>query len=417
MARAINGIPTAVKNSAVVVTAKNLAGTSAAVKFQLGIIAFPPGLIGSYAGMVGHEYGVSSAYRGQVALAVTSTGAATGSLTLGGVAYRFTGSVAVEPGADSGILTFTLLKNKTPWLTCAMTLQTDATLHAGGITLAAEADPVATIALVRNHWTKALPTPEAGLLNLSLTPSGDILTDAAYPHGTGFLNITVAALGTAKWTGRLADGTTLTGAGLIGKGGHIPVCQALYANTGTITALPQSSAGIASGELNWIKAQQAAKVVTRSYKAGFALHSVAIAGGRYTLPAKGVPLMTGLADTVSNAEIVFAADGGLTNELAQWLTISAKNAVTFPATVPNLNLVKLTLAPATGLFNGTFTLSDPNPAKPAAPLKRTVEYRGCLIPGNNHGAGYFLVPELSSAGLLSTTSPINSGALTLHPVK
>jgi hypothetical protein len=74
----------------------------------------------------------------------------------------------------------------------------------------------------------------------------------------------------------------------------------------------------------------------------------------------------------------------------------------------------------TGTLTGTFTLMDADPTvTPAKALLRTVTYRGVLVNdgGVPRGLGFFLLPELPSAGPPKTTLVISrlfSGSVRLE---
>jgi hypothetical protein len=77
---------------------------------------------------------------------------------------------------------------------------------------------------------------------------------------------------------------------------------------------------------------------------------------------------------------------------------------------------------STGTFGGGFRLSDPDPTVIGEPLRaRGVTIRGMAVDDGTgyRGFGFFLLPEMPSAGPPLTTlrtSAIRSGTVRLHPL-
>ena len=77
----------------------------------------------------------------------------------------------------------------------------------------------------------------------------------------------------------------------------------------------------------------------------------------------------------------------------------------------------MTITSSTGLFTGSFSLSDPNPSGGAAVL-RSVSYSGILLSHRSKGYGYFLLSNMPQP---AATPPVPekdnslSGLVTLLP--
>lgn len=69
----------------------------------------------------------------------------------------------------------------------------------------------------------------------------------------------------------------------------------------------------------------------------------------------------------------------------------------------------------TGLFTTSITLQDPNPFNSALPkVTRTVIGNGVLLPNQQVGLGYFLLPAVSGPPANVTTSPLTSGTVRIQ---
>ena len=273
-----------------------------------------------------------------------------------------------------------------------------------------------------------------------------LLGDIAYPQGNGYLNLSVSATGVVTWGGKLADGTAITGSSTVAAGGDIPFHQLLYSTTSAATAgsahgwvkISDDSAtspvnggrALLDGTIDWLKKAQATSSTTRSYKQGFPLHNLVVAGGRYAAPATG-QVMLGLVDGgvgTTNASLKFT-EGGLTGPATIVGAVMASNVGSVPVRITSTNAVvmltgsdnpagvSLKITASSGLMSGSFVLkNDPDPTDITAPitlLSRTVNYTGVLVPRLSMGVGQFQLPELpSQQGAVKTTlstSPIWSG--------
>ncbi|MDB6073395.1 MAG: Immunoglobulin I-set protein, partial [Verrucomicrobiaceae bacterium] len=199
------------------------------------------------------------------------------------------------------------------------------------------------------------------------------------------------------WQGKLADGTALTGTNFLGSDGSVRVHHALYSLFGSVQGSVTFAAdGSASTSgFGWYKPAQTA--ASRSYKDGFALHSLDLSGSKFVKPGSGVHVL-GLSGTASNAKFTFT-DGGLTAELTQLCNFPATNLITFPASNPNLVKITKAVNLATGIFEGSLTVDG-----------RIATFAGIAMQGSSQAHGFFNLPGLLPS---ATTSPILSGKLVL----
>jgi hypothetical protein len=279
-----------------------------------------------------------------------------------------------------------------------------------------EENPVAEAGLAKNVWTKSAPTPETGVYNTALSPEMEN-TFPEYPSGFGFVTLTNAAAGTVGWAGRLSDGTVVSGSSLMSGQGDIPLYRSLYSGKGSVLGWVQCVDGSTMGSLVWGKDDHGSKADTRLYKAGIPAHQLGVSGGRYVRPASGIRLIPSLMDGGDNALIRFSEGGLAVNALDQIFTMTTSHTVSMPSgSAVNPHQVSLRISAATGRFSGSFKLRDINPANTRQSLTRTVGFAGCLIPGENLGMGYFLLPELPIEGERGSSlrnTPIWSGKVEL----
>ena len=250
--------------------------------------------------------------------------------------------------------------------------------------------------------------------NTALDPAG-----GEGPEGYGFMPVNVTNLGAVNWTGKLADGTGITGSTSLGPDGQIAFQHILYSNTGSIQGwlVITVDTGHLDGVVNWFKAEQPVKSTTRSYKAGFANPSVTVIGAPYIKPVAAVlDLPTG--DPLNAKVTMLCSKADFPADAEHLFTISSKNIVT-PDT-PNDYAMKLSLAATTGTFSGSITLSNEDPTdfvEPIAIIKRTVSYTGILVTREdfNKGAGYFIVDELPFMEPIPDTDPPREKRVTATP--
>lgn len=252
------------------------------------------------------------------------------------------------------------------------------------------------------------------IYNTALDPAG-----GEGPEGYGYLPVKVTNLGAVSWTGKLADGTGITGITGLGPEGQIAFQHMLYANTGSIQGWLTITAetGHLDGLVNWFKAEQPEKSTTRSYKGGFANSSVTVIGAPYRKPAAAV-LGLPTTDTLNAKVTMLCANAEFPSGVEHLFTITNKNVVT-PDT-PNDLAFKLTLAATTGTFGGSITLYDQDPSdfvEPFAFIKRTVSYTGILVTREdfNQGVGYFIVDELPYMEPIPDSDPPRERRVTATP--
>jgi alpha-tubulin suppressor-like RCC1 family protein len=326
---------------------------------------------------------MSTGLGGQFQLTMTSKGGSSGSLTLGTMKHSLKGDWNLT-SADDGTLegSFTLVrKSPSPSLTLTASIDTLTGRLSGDLT-----DGTSHAEIIAWRMT---PDPlRAGSYNGALQAGG--APQDTRPSGAGIATLKVSATGQANWTGRLADGTSVTSGAGVGASGDVPLHLLLYAGKGSIQGWNQIATDASwDGTLDWVKATTAGGA---SYPAGFDLHAIYLTGGKYTRAPSGANLL-GYPEVGDNA-LLRLSSGSLTTPITQVFTMTPGQT----ASLPPSHSLKLILTPTTGWFNGSFKSSD-TPA-------RNGTIQGILLPGADIGVGYFL-QAVSAAE--DPAKPVKSG--------
>ncbi len=424
-----------------------LTGATVAVPFVIA----PAGLAaGSFNGLL--TAGSENAHEalGSLSYTATEAGILSAKLLVAGKTYAFTGTGFSEevPALDNGqpgvraVLTLTstvagVVHTNVLTLTVCRGAGTDAaaldTAALAELSLwiaAADGKSAREVAfqgrLVRDSSKLALVASalksEAGYYTISLPVQEAV---AGAPAGAGYLTLTVAATGSAKLSGVLADGTAWTAAtppGYVFSYGDtgqpallIPVytAKAKMAAGGWVVISDDAGSGlpVASGLLDWYNAD------TNSTRGG-------VEGYSLTLEATG-----GLYDTLFNlqtyylnAELTVGASGApaaldatytqllCTPEtyglalapVGDTLTVGKRTLVKVPGSATlydyanSVNPCNLTLTytRATGLYLGSFSLWYGNAAGTAQKEQTSVKFQGVLTPAKAAGSVYTDSPGL-----------------------
>ncbi|HEY1080665.1 MAG TPA: S8 family serine peptidase [Prosthecobacter sp.] len=395
----ITGRPTRAGSYTVTLTAGNAAGSAAApVTFDWVVEDLPANISGSFRGLVERHAGYNQNLGGHFSLVVTKTGAFTGTLTRGSLRTAVKGMLETFPGETYATVTLPVSRPGNPLpLELTFSLE-DGTLEGS---LGREDEDYVRV-WAAQEWT-ALPqefTALPGLYNVPLVPTP--LPDS--PRGSGYLAVNLSSKGQITWSGKLADGTAVTGAGKGLRGDLLPVHSLLYKGTGSfqgqLQILPAAPARIAAAT-DWFKAAQPGNPAPRNYGSGFGRHDLAGEGQRYQPPAN---LVLELPLTANNARLRFS-EGGLFIPFSQTFTVAAGNVAQFtPGLATNPHQLKLSLNAKLGLLTGSGTAMDIDPNNPALSRQRPGTFQGLIIQGLERAEGFFLLPSNATP-----TAPINSG--------
>jgi cyclophilin family peptidyl-prolyl cis-trans isomerase/predicted secreted protein len=426
------------------VTVKNPKGSSTLSNVPFTVLPLPEAVVGAFIGQIGNSAALNGNKGGRIDMTVTEGGLISGKLTQGKDIFSFTGKMDQNPGSISTSGQATVIrKGNTPLQMSLTALAPSGYSDSGNVTgtLTDGYDVVGFTAYRNVYNVKSRPSPEIGRFHMAFHLPTDQEGEGGIPQGTGYAVALIDSNGIAKVSGRLADGTTLTSSSFLGGQQQFLIYQSLYKNTGSfvgkvflqeIQALTEEESKLGprsrvEGQMIWTRDAQAL-ATERSYKAGFgpvALYAL----GRTYLPTDAQPLIMGLPRIPRNASLIFA-EGGVeesdTNPSVAALSIGSVPVI--PSGVANAGGISLITNAATGLFSGSFKLTDPE-----LPTPRSASYFGIIIPqipartysdgsgfpqSDAGGFGFFTLAQLPSADPPTTvkTSPILSGRVNFNPV-
>jgi hypothetical protein len=310
---------------------------------------------------------------GFLSLTIGKNGVVTGSLILDGVTTKVKGAFGANGQFTGTPANLSLLL----------------TSGAGGPTNPAGYQAIGTAGVVPvMAWHAAYTSKEA----VTESPKYTILLDATtsavtIPQGTGYLTLTVSAKGgTAKLSGKLADGTTVMYSGFVASGpnGHqvyvydnsLNSKKGLFAGMLTFEHLLNSDA---DGMMEWVHPAVNGDLYPQAF------NTLLNAGAsKYIAPQKGSPALPIFTGTFS------LSNGGLTATDNEAVILTTKNIVLFQGTNPND--IKVTIDAAKGSFSGSFI--DPTSTKKVS--FSGLLYQNAHIPG---AEGYFIGPVISNTSL------------------
>jgi hypothetical protein len=284
----------------------------------------------------------------------------------------------------------------------------------------------------RHVWHQS-KNPAFGGRSRTLNIAFDNL-EADGPQGHGFAIIKLGGNGLARWAAMLADGSRVTGSFPASPQGEVPLYSVVrYGNGGSIYAL-LGLEGV--GQLlkvaeaprpngRWIKRSTAgSRRPDRLEPVGFDVE-VDVSGAEYFKPGRGEMLFGNPGATLplsldlsaAGVETLDQLGGEDPTSLESELQPGNKLVVTESLPVR----IAPRLASASGLFGGRVTLKDADPLGGGRPIARPLAFNGLYIPdlddpANSAIRGFFLLPELpDAAGEKPTTTPVQSGALSIRP--
>ena len=215
----------------------------------------------------------------------------------------------------------------------------------------------------------ARKSPFAGKYTLILSGNGE---DAAGAIGDGYGAVTVDVAGMLHLNGALSDGTVISQEVALAPNGVWAVYIPLYGGKGLLSgwvAFHREPSSDLAGRLHWLKP---GSTVDKKHAEAWT-RDLSVLGSSYLPTAVG-------AGNVDQPRAAVAFSGGTLPELiANLVTIgdNQKISVVFDGG----NKLKLSLAPATGLFSGSFV----HPVTHA-----TTVFDGAWLQRLNLGSGYFL---------------------------
>jgi len=321
------------------------------------------GLQGTYSGLFYDTTLPAHESSGFLTFKLTDKGQFTGKVTLAGTSFSIGGQFGLDLRAH------TIINRALPSLPIVVDLQ-----------LASGSDQVT--GLINNGiQTVPLDGYRSGfhaMLNPATNFAGKytfIFSGCADPsvspmgHGHGVL--TVSQAGSVQFKGVLAEGAVATANVPLAASGQCAFYLPLYRGKGSLfgwMTLAEGNTSDVHGLFLWTKPGMAGAF----YAAGFA-REITARGSRYTVPAKGAPVLD-----FSNGLVVLEG-GNLTSQMAKDVVLTPLNKVTLVST--NTDKLALTLSTSSGLISGSFI--NPQTLK-KSPIK------GVILQKQNAGAGYFL---------------------------
>lgn len=237
--------------------------------------------------------------------------------------------------------------------------------------------------------------PRPGRYNLLLEPPALPVgeTPATLPLGPGYGTFILGKTGTAKFVGKLGDGSRIVIAGSVAQDGALPVHLPLY-KTGLLFGEVYFRSMVAptdlEGTLRWRKLNDRPK--DRAYAGGFDT-TATVAGSFQVKPP--------LDERVLNLPTGTIEVGGGNIAEADWFTRSfGMNTRNFVQILnPGADGIKLVLNPVTGAITGRFILPGSKKAK---------TFAGVLLRKQNRAAGLFI-------GTAEKGIPVESGWVSVGP--
>ena len=258
---------------------------------------------------------------GSLAVTVTSTRIATGSLLIGGVPYAFTGTVAA-----SGTLQVSIPRTVQEPLRLALTFTAAPAgggLISGTLAVGEETHTLVPDCALLATTTSALTGKYTAILSLPAAP--------ALPAGTGWMTLVAENTGALTINGKLADSTAFTAATKLRKDGSFQIYTTPYTGKTGVFAGRLSLTADGTGTLRWSR-----PAATSGYFASGFRADTAIAISRFTPAPTGIrtltfpsPAVATLALTGGNAPAAFQrAFSVSTADIFALLTAPADTALT-----------------------------------------------------------------------------------------
>ncbi len=373
---------------------------------------FPAVLTGKFEALLANGGGIPV---GKLQVTVSAPGQYTGTFTSGAaLASAIKGAIALSVDDSSATASAQLKRKGFPTAQLSFTVNADGTIDAtlmqGPTPLGTAVDgiKVATADILWNGtYTMALNAP---------TAAPDI------PEGSGYAAIKVATNGVMTLTGKNADGTPLTAS----LASAANASYRLYAKPNSVigsyvAGWIQLSERVGepgvyhgdvgdNGDLYWALG---ASSTSAAYRSGFGplLLSARVEPWKNLFAPFQIDPTDDDMDTSDDWDGIFGVDisgagitngGGNTNNLPESLQLQVGG--TIGLTTPNLSAWSISVNTATGVFTGSFTVTDT--------LTRKVSFSGILLQlaaddatGGLFGQGYFLLPSTVKKG------PALSGAI------
>jgi hypothetical protein len=305
-----------------------------------------------------------------------------GKLTLGTARYRFSGLFSDAHVADSSIV---LLSGDGLRTQMQLVTTNNAPIVFGSVS---SGSWQAALSGQRLYFSSKNPTTLAGKYTLVLQNTN---TTAGMPNGHGYGTVVVKKDGTLAFSGRTADGTTISQSCGLSRFGEWPLYAAMNKQQGRVVGWlkmqKQSASSIQGTNVFWMKGPTSEKL----YPGGFKL-ALQPLGSTYLSPTnKTVPVLSwtnGIANLYGGD--MFSGDTAMFSFTRCYLR--PRSTLIAEKGVENLNL-KISLG--AGTIEGAFT---------DAIAGKRVPIRGVLLQQQKCARGFFLAPSDAGAFSLAPTT-------------
>ena len=381
------------------VRAFNAAGSSALVSGRVVVQALPSGLHGGFT-----AWSTRAAVNGSLGSAITLRTTPAGGFT---VAVRTGAVMRSARGFLNGVAPQVQVEVAGGLLALTLHPQTGAVTgtHGGAV-----------VSGWRGVWDQVWnpASGREGYYSVALELDASHAADASLPKGVGFATFTVPANGLLRIAGRTADGQPLVSSGPMGPNGEIAVYATQHAHKGSVMGqwvLAEDAQGAfteneVTGSLSWQKPETKGRV----YAAAFGPVTVQVSGSYLAQSAKGQTVL-GLPE-LGEFEMEFSEGGiGASATVANVTGINWTDK--FTALMPaagNAGQVSVRINRNTGAMSGAFSLTEVTPPL----VRRNVPFLGQVVrtaDAEVKAVGYFLLPQIPTAGQRPTATPMLSGAV------
>ncbi len=228
-------------------------------------------------------------------------------------------------------------------------------------------------------FTALAPCPLRGNYTVAFQPEVAV-PNPEPPQGSGYARVVIGVTGIGRITGKLADGTALALSIPLDKTNHLALSHSLAVKqetlVGTFVFPGQNAANDFDGSFVWNRLPNPG-LVPRPWNAGFTTTLPAI-GSVWTKPLLGFRVLSALDSNSGAADLQVSL--GATTVMTK-LVVSTTNIVL--ETPITANRIAFRVAPATGLFSGSYldTSVLPNLRRP---------FTGVLLQKQSRGDGFVL---------------------------
>ncbi|MBB5353022.1 hypothetical protein HNR46_003275 [Haloferula luteola] len=353
----------------------------------------PETVNGTYFGLLEATESLTGGYGGTLEVQVSRKGRVSGRLRMAGETLRFRSRLEEQQGAEAGFtVEIARRKRDSLFLEVQLGARLDGALRAGVI----EMDyPPTMISGWKARWA---PLSEeigqgSGIYPVILGATDEGISSV--PQGDGYLLTRVSKFGTSRWSGRLGDGTLISGSGPLSAIGEFPVWAAKEGRYAIQGPLNLSGDASVEGTLDW-RRWVATSPKDGLYPAGFETlifaRGAQHAGRAHLdwLRTWAGPGNVWLGFSGAKVEASFTSPS-----IGAELTPSGKVITASKGSGANPAAVEVKIDPKTGLFRGSFVLKDLDDR--GRVKKRRTAFWGVVVDGE--ARGYFILPSLPAPWL------------------